>query len=222
MSGGQGNRGWMSYAAVVQHIRVHMDCSEEDAKRDLHSRMLDGPIEARARRVEFKPALHYSPLPPSPEVIMNGEGPGWLRFIEPLKDYLTSYKTPVHELTDDHIVFWADGQKRATGRPTGRIIATGIELSRADVFRLYPAEEGGETSSPVAPPTDKSVVSRRGRPLKYDWADAAAFLTSYMVANDPSKSDALKALEDWFATKTRETPDTRSLERFISSVFNEG
>ncbi|MGO7411869.1 hypothetical protein [Rhizobium ruizarguesonis] len=209
----------MSYAAVVQHMRVHIECSEEDGKRDLHSRILDGEIEARAQRLEFKPALHYSPLPPSPEVIMNAEGPGWLRFVEPLKDYLTD-KTPVHEWTDYHILFWADGQRKAAGRPTGRIIATGIELSRADVFRLYPAEEAGETV--VGPPIDKSGASRRGRPLKYDWADAAAFITRYMLANDPSQVDALRALEEWFATKPGEAPDSRSVERFVSRVFNGG
>lgn len=213
MSGGKGNRVWMSYAAVVQHIRVHMDCSEEDAKRDLHSRILDGPIEARARRVEFEPALHYSPLPPSPEVIMNGEGPGWLRFIEPLKDYLTSYKTPVHELTDDHIVFWADGQKRAIGRPTGRIIATGIELSRVDVLRLWPTQE-----SEVAGSKPEAGPDKGGRPAKYDWIRVAGFLGGYIAYNDPSRPQAVKALADWFGEQGK-IPDERDLDRAVSEAF---
>ncbi|TBY67279.1 hypothetical protein E0H46_19010 [Rhizobium leguminosarum bv. viciae] len=213
MSGGQGNREWTSYAAVVQQIRVHVECSEEDAKRDLHSRILDGAIEARARRVEFKPALHDSPLPPSPDVIMNSEGPGWLRFVEPLKDYLTSYKTPVHELTDDHIVFWADGQKRATGRPTGRIIATGIELSRADVLRLWPTQE-----SEVAGSKPEAASDKGGRPTQHDWIGAAGFLAGYIAYNDPSTAQAGKALADWFGEQGK-IPDERALRRAVSKAF---
>lgn len=213
MSGGEGNRGWMSYADVVRHICALMDCREEDAKRDLHDRILGLEIEARARRVEFKPAFHYASLPPSPGVMMNGEGPGWLRFIKPLKDYLT-YRAAVHEWADDHISFWADWQKRAIGRPTGRIIATGIELSRADVLRLWPAEEGEERSRMP------QSVSRRGRMLKHDWPKAAMFLANRIWRDDLKEPQAREVLKDWFAEKGV-IPDDKDLRNWVSEFFED-
>lgn len=128
------------------------------------------------------------------------EGPDFLRSNFSLGGLYYS----IVEWTNDVMVISMVGQ---------RIVATGIEINRSDVLRLWPVGDGH-----LAEDTDLPVAPQRGRPLKHDWADAAAFLTAYIVQNDPSQSDTVVALEDWFGTQGK-ILDHRSAERFVSRVF---
>ncbi|WP_104839787.1 hypothetical protein [Sinorhizobium fredii] len=197
MSGGKASR-WIPEPEAVQHICEITGFDETDAKRDLRGHIIAGDVEVRARRAEFKPA--------------EGEDPDWLRSNELLRGHL-SYGHVI-EWTDDHIVISEDSQKEATGRPTGRIVATGIELSRLDLLRLWPDERDNGQATPLARP-------RGGRPTKYDWAAASGFLSRYVVDNDPSKTEAARALRDWFRNR-EQAPDFRDLERMVDEAFKSG
>ncbi|WOS61383.1 hypothetical protein [Sinorhizobium fredii] len=123
---------WIPEPEAVQHICEITGFDETDAKRVLRGGVMDGTVEIRARRTEFKSA--------------EGEAFNWLRSNELLRGHL-SYGA-ILEWTGDRIVISEDSQKEVTGRPTGRIIATGIEFHRHDMLRLWPQESEPKKQRP--------------------------------------------------------------------------
>lgn len=182
---------------AIRHICEVVDCSDEDAKRDFHGRVLDRKIEMRARRAEFKPA--------------DGEGGDWLRFNE----LLTNHRVHGHvvEWADDRMVISEDSQKEATGRPTGRIVATGVEFRCQDVLRLWPAPEREHAS-----PKTEIAPNKGGRPPIYDREKIDAFVIAYIVENAPeTRAEVVSAIQAKFEAES--LPGARSLERLVSKVF---
>lgn len=190
---------WMSEADAVRHICENTGFDDTDAKRDLRGRVTGSDMEVRARRVEFKP--------------VEGEGEGWLRSNELLRGHL-SYGA-ILEWTDEHIVISEDSQIEATGRPTGRLIATGIEVSRAYVLQLWPAQENEKIdSNPQAAP------NKGGRPTKYEWEKINAFVIAYIIENGTQTiAEVVRALEAQFQARAEPLPDQRHLKRVVSKTF---
>lgn len=187
---------WMSEADAVRHICEVISCSKADAKQELLDAVIDGDVEARARQAEFTSANIL-------------ERRGWQRTGLSLKVWQTS----IIEWPEDRILISVEDEKeRLVGGPLGRVVATGIELRRTDVLRLWPTEERETGTEPEPAP------SKGGRPARYDWAGAAGFLAAYIAFYDPSRPDAGKALADWFSERGK-APDERTLRRAVSEAF---
>ncbi|WOS64257.1 hypothetical protein [Sinorhizobium fredii] len=178
---------WVSEADAVRHISEVTECDEADAERDLHHAVIDGDVEVHACQAEFR-------------LINNLGRREWLRVHLSLNPWL------------DSIEVWDDGGiliSKNDEKEHLRIDATGIELRRKDVLRLWPVPERDKT---------EIAQNKGGRPPKYDREEIDAYIIAYILEKAPETiAEVVRALQAEFEGEP--LPDRRALERIVSKVF---
>jgi hypothetical protein len=96
----------------------------------------------------------------------------------------------------------------------------------ANPQKVFPYEPPGRLllvrvdQSDFSAPTHSN--DKGGRPVKYDWAALSAYISVYIIENDyPDQQSILaQVAKTWFESRGR-VPDSREIEKFISSVYKE-